>query len=175
MFYKAIFFWAFLVVSLVQANTLEDIKSFQANFTQTITNSSKSNIEYKGEVFIKNSGMVLWKYKEPIIKNVYINNTFAIVDEPELEQAIFTSLENEINIIKLLQGAKKVSENIYKTSLYNVNYQIVIKDKKVSSISYIDELENSIEITFSNIKQNITLNNDLFKFEAPEYYDIIRK
>lgn len=49
----------------------------------------------------------MWKYKTPVVKNVYIENNMAIVDEPELEQAIFTTLENEINILKLLKEAKK--------------------------------------------------------------------
>lgn len=175
MFYKAIFFWAFLALLVVQASTFENIQSFQANFMQTITNNSKSNIEYKGEVFIKSNGNILWKYKEPIIKNVYVNNNFAIVDEPELEQAIFTSLENEINVIKLLKDAKKVSNNRYEAKLYNVNYFIETKDEQISSISYSDELENKIKINFSNIKQNMPINNELFKFVAPDYYDIIRK
>lgn len=175
MFYKAIFFWAFLALLVVQASTFENIQSFQANFMQTITNNSKSNIEYKGEVFIKSNGNILWKYKEPIIKNVYVNNNFAIVDEPELEQAIFTSLENEINVIKLLKDAKKVSNNRYEAKLHNVNYFIETKDEQISSISYSDELENKIKINFSNIKQNMPINNELFKFVAPDYYDIIRK
>ncbi|MFX4155806.1 outer-membrane lipoprotein carrier protein LolA, partial [Aliarcobacter butzleri] len=75
---------------------------------QTITSNSSDVILYKGQVFIKSSGKILWKYKTPVEKNVYIDNNSAIVDEPELEQAIFTKLENEINIIQLLKDAKKI-------------------------------------------------------------------
>ena len=55
--------------------------------------SSSDIITYQGEVFIKNSGQILWKYKTPVVKNVYIDNNMAIVDEPELEQAILQLLK----------------------------------------------------------------------------------
>ncbi len=174
MFYRFIFILG-LFFSFSNANIFTEIKSFKAQFTQTITNSSKSNIEYKGEIFIKNNGKVLWKYKTPVVKNVYINQNFAIVDEPELEQAIFTSLESEINIIKLLNSAKKIDENNYKAKVYNIEYNILVKNNQISSISYSDELENKVFISFTNIEQNIVIDDLIFKFAAPDYYDIIRK
>lgn len=175
MFYRFIFLLGVFTLTFSFANVFKNIKSFKADFIQTIKNSSNSNIEYKGEVFIKNSGKVLWKYKKPIIKNVYINENFVIIDEPELEQAIFTSLDSKINLIKLLNGAKKITTNKYKAKLYETEYEIVVKNDKISKISYIDELENQVLITFSNIEQNIQLKDSLFKFTAPKYYDIIRK
>ncbi len=174
MFYRFIFLLS-LGISFLDANNFANIKSFKAQFIQTITNSSNSNIEYKGEVFIKNSGKVLWKYKTPIIKNVYINQNFAIIDEPALEQAIFTSLDDEMNIIKLLNSAKKIDKNTYKTKFYNIEYNIFVKDNQISSISYSDELENKVLISFFNIEQNIPIDDMIFKFSAPNYYDIIRK
>ncbi|RXJ87033.1 LolA-like outer membrane lipoprotein chaperone [Arcobacter sp. CECT 8985] len=175
MFYKIIIFLGIFFISFANANIFKNINSFQADFVQLIKNSSNKNIEYKGQVFIKNDGKVLWRYKSPIIKNVYINKNFAIVDEPELEQAIFTSLDKKIDIVKLLNSAKKVGQNKYSAKLYNVDYEIVVKDKKISEILYKDELENKITIKFSNIKQNISLDDKIFKFTAPNYYDIIRK
>ena len=85
-----------LIVTLVFASSvfasinLEELKSFKAEFKQTVTNESNKTIEYKGSVFIKNTGKVLWKYKTPVEKNVYVLDDLAIVDEPELEQAIYS-------------------------------------------------------------------------------------
>ena len=103
MFYKSLIFLALFSISCIASSDIRNLDSFKASFTQVITSSSKNIIEYKGEVFIKKSGKILWKYETPVVKNVYINNDFAIVDEPELEQAIFTQLDSEINIIKLLK------------------------------------------------------------------------
>ena len=112
MFYKLIFTLFIFSSFSFSASDIQNLKSFQSKFTQTITSSSSDIITYQGEVFIKNSGQILWKYKTPVVKNVYIENNMAIVDEPELEQAIFTTLENEINILKLLKEAKKIDNNV---------------------------------------------------------------
>ena len=175
MFYK-------LGVSLLMVSTFsfaaDDVKkleSFKANFSQTIKSSSKTAIEYKGQVFIKNSGKILWKYKTPIQKNVYINNNIAIVDEPELEQAVFTQLESEINIIKLLNNSEKIDDNSYKSSIEGIDYIIKVIDEKIESISFKDKLDNDVEILFTNVVQNQTIYDDIFKFSPPANYDIIRK
>jgi outer membrane lipoprotein carrier protein len=151
------------------------LDSFKASFTQVITSSSKNVIEYKGEVFIKKSGKILWKYETPVVKNVYINNDFAIVDEPELEQAIFTQLDSEINIIKLLNSSKKSAENSYTTNIDDVDYSIKTSNDKIQEITYKDKLENSVDIKFSNVVQNSDISDEIFKFEVPDSYDIIKK
>lgn len=175
MFYKVVFLSLFFISSSFASNALENIKSFQANFVQVIKNSSNKTIEYKGEIFIKEPSKILWKYKEPIIKNVFVINSFAIVDEPELEQAIFTSLDNDIDILKLLKEAKKVSENRFKALIKDVEYTILLKDSKINSISYKDALENNVTINFNDIKQNMPIDNKTFSFNPPSHYDIIRK
>ena len=119
----------------------------------------------------------MWKYKTPVVKNVYINNDYAVVDEPELEQAIYTKLESEINIIKLLNNSKKVNENSYTTNIDDVDYLIKTSkdDNKISYIKYKDKLENDVEIKFSSVVQNGDIQDEMFKFTPPSNYDIIRK
>lgn len=176
MFYKLIIS-ALLFFSLSYATTdIKNLESFKGNFSQSIKSTSGNIIEYTGDVFIKSSGKILWQYKTPIIKNVYILNDFAIVDEPELEQAIFTQLQSEINIIKLLNNAKKINANTYVAKIDDVDYLIeTSKDNKIEVIKYKDKLDNSVEINFSNVVQNLEISDEIFKFTAPEHYDIIRK
>ena len=175
MVYKSLFILILSISSLFGAIKFDELQSFRANFVQKITNESDKTIVYKGKVFIKNNGKVLWKYETPIIKNVYVLDNIAIIDEPELEQAIYTTLENSIDMIKLLKNANKIEENKYQTSLYNVNYIINIKNDKINSLSYVDELENKIVISFLDAEQNIEIDDGLFKFIAPDFYDIIKK
>jgi outer membrane lipoprotein carrier protein len=59
--------------------------------------------------------------------------------------------------------------------IYDVKYNLFTKDNKINKIEYKDALENSVTITFSNVKQNTQIDDDLFKFLPPENYDIIRK
>ena len=79
MFYKLVIAFMLFCVSSMASNDIRDLDSFKASFVQVITSNSQNKIEYKGEVFIKKSGKILWKYKTPVVKNVYINNDFAIV------------------------------------------------------------------------------------------------
>ena len=177
MFYRLVIAFVLFCVSSMASTDIRDLDSFKASFVQVITSNSQNKIEYKGDVFIKKSGKILWKYKTPVVKNVYINNDYAVVDEPELEQAIYTKLDSEINIIKLLNNSKKVNENSYTTKIEDVDYLIKTSktDDKISYIKYKDKLENDVEIKFSNVVQNGEIQDEIFKFNVPANYDVIRK
>lgn len=177
MFYKiGLFLIGFTLVSNASIN-IEKLDTFKSDFTQSIKSTTGKTIEYKGAVFIKKDGKILWRYKTPIIKNVYVLNNFAIIDEPELEQAIYTILETEVNIIKLLEGAKEVEKNSFLANYQNVDYLIKTsnEENKIDTISYKDRLENSVTIKFSDSIINDKIEDNIFKFTAPDYYDIIRK
>ncbi|MFA7083693.1 MAG: LolA-like outer membrane lipoprotein chaperone [Arcobacteraceae bacterium] len=175
MFYKLFFSAMFFLNVSAFGNVFANITSFQASFEQTITNASKSVIKYQGELYIKDDSKILWQYKTPIIKNVYILDDVAIIDEPELEQAIYTKLDKEINLIKIIKEAEKNSDNSYTATINNINYEIMLVNNQISNISYKDELENSVSIDFKNITQNHNIEAEIFKFIPPTSYDIIRK
>ncbi|MAC83782.1 MAG: cell envelope biogenesis protein LolA [Arcobacter sp.] len=177
MFYKMIFIFIVFFATINASADIKNLESFTANFTQSIKSINDKVIEYKGEVFIKNNGKILWKYKTPIEKNVYILNDFAIVEEPELEQAIYTQLQSEINIIKLLNTSKRINENSYIANIDDIDYLIESSKKsdEIEIIKYKDKLDNNVEIKFDNQVSNKEINDDIFKFTAPEHYDIIRK
>jgi outer membrane lipoprotein carrier protein len=157
------------------SNELLNIKSFQGDFVQTIVNSSGNTIEYEGELLVKNSNKIVWHYTKPIIKNVYILDNYAIVDEPELEQAIYTQLQKELNLLTLLKQAKQTNENSYETTVNDIKYNISMNNHHIQSITYKDELENSVTIAFKNTQINHAIKEERFQFLAPEHYDIIRK
>ena len=177
MFYKMIFIFIVFFTTISASADIKNLESFTASFTQSIKSINDKIIEYKGEVFIKNTGKILWKYKTPIEKNVYIINDFAIVDEPELEQAIYTQLQSEINIIKLLSTSKKINDNSYIANIDEIDYLIETSrdNNEIKEIKYKDKLDNNVEIKFENQISNKEINDEIFKFSAPEHYDIIRK
>ena len=127
MFYKLIFI-LFVLYSNLFSKIIENIETFEANFTQNIVNNANKKIIYTGKIYIQKPDKILWNYKTPIIKNIYINKEFIIIDEPQLEQAIFTSLKKKINIITLLKNAKEIKPNIYSASSYDRDFQITIKN-----------------------------------------------
>lgn len=165
----------FILTNFLVSDEIKNLKTFQADFMQNIDSNSGQKIKYFGKVYIKNNGLVLWQYKKPIIKNIYIKKNFAIIDEPELEQAIYTEMKNEINIIKILKTSKKINDKLFLAKINDVSYSIIFKNKKISKIRYVDKLDNSIEISFNNILQNSKIKDEIFYFSAPDYYDIIRQ
>jgi len=157
------------------ANEIHNIQTYKADFKQIITNQSNKDIVYNGKIFIKSPFSILWIYDEPIVKYVYINDNKVAIIEPDLEQAIITKLSQEINIFKLLTESKKISDELYKNTVNNIEYSMIIKNNQLKQITYKDEIDNNVNINFSNIKQNINIDNNKFKYEIPYDYDIIRK
>jgi outer membrane lipoprotein carrier protein len=141
------------------------IETYQADFVQVVTSPSNKIIKYNGMIYIKQPNKMLWNYTTPILKYVYMNNLNIIIDEPELEQAIYTKLTNEINLLDFLNNPDLVDDK----------YTLKFQDNKLISISYNDELENNINISFKNIRVNTNISDQLFQFIAPLDYDIIKK
>ena len=164
-----------LIVNLQSSNLPNNqIKTYKAKFLQTIKNPSGKIINYNGLVYIKQSeqadekspvNKMLWQYKKPIEKYVYMNNLNIIVDEPELEQATYTQLSDEINLIDFLNNPDLVDDK----------YKLTFNEELLTKIQYSDEMENNITIKFTNIKLNSDIDDKLFHFIAPMDYDIIKK
>ena len=157
------------------ANDFKDLKTFEASFTQKITNPSGNEVSYNGLIFIKEPNKIKWQYNDPIEKFVYIKKYTVTIIEPELEQIIVTNLNKEINIINLLKNAQEVSKNKYKSNFNNIDYFLTLNENQLQNISYKDELENDVIISFFDVKQDEKIDDAVFKFMIPDYYDVIRK
>ena len=165
----------FFTPLLAFANPFTNLETFQANFTQSIINNSGKEIRYSGMMYAKKPYHIYWKYSEPIEKNVYLNKKEVVIIEPELEQVIVSELDSEINILELLKDAKKLAHNQYISKLGNTEYSILLRNDKLSRITYVDEIDNKVIIYFENSLQNKVLNKDIFKYTIPEEFDIIQK
>jgi len=131
-----------LVVNLF--STIIDIQTYQANFTQLVTNPSNTTVSYEGKIYIKQPSKMLWQYKTPIIKYVYMDKLKIIIDEPELEQAIFTHLTDEINLIDFLNNPDLVDDKYKLTFEDDLLIQIQYSDSRFFfSIILTDNIDNS--------------------------------
>ena len=98
---------------IAQSNELQVIQSFRANFEQKVQSAEGqgSTLRYTGEIKALAPVSVLWEYKTPIPKEIYIDNGAMIIFEPKLQQAIFTQLQENLDLFSLLKRAKKIKEN----------------------------------------------------------------
>lgn len=165
----------FILMLLSQAfASLDSINTFEADFTQTITDEKNTVLAYSGHMFASKPQSVRWTYLKPVKKEIYINSFEVTVVEPEIEQVIFRKVESDFNFFRMISNAKEIKKNTYETSYKNSKFKIVKNANSIESISYTDEFENRVKIMFKNQKQNQKISETTFVPSYPLTYDMIR-
>ena len=151
----------------------EDINSFKADFTQTVTDEKNKVLTYKGNLVASKPQNAMWDYKTPITKTVYINNNSVTIVEPEIEQVIIRKIESNFDFFKMLKNAKMLKKNIYLAEFEKTSFIIVTKKDKIKSISYIDEFENTVKVSFTNQQRNVKIDKTIFIPKFSLDFDVI--
>lgn len=151
---------------------IKNIKSFEAEFTQ-ILHSQNDDIVYKGKIKSLAPHYVLWDYSSPITKQIYIQRDSMIIYEPRLKQAIISSLQENLDILSLIKSAKKIKDNLYESTIMGQKYNLTFKDGILNSITFEDSLQNQVEIKFSQIKVDSSIEPHIFEFKPTSDIDII--
>ena len=173
---KKIIFSVFILITNLISTELSNLKTISANFTQVITNESQNTIKYKGKMYAKKQeNLALWIYTSPVEKKIYYRDGDIVIIEPDLEQATFARLNKVPNIITILKNAKKVSKNTLIANFNKTKYTIILEKNIVKRISYKDEMQNNVSIRFTNVKTNKPISDDLFIYEIPAGFDILRQ
>jgi outer membrane lipoprotein carrier protein len=163
-----------LGLSLYLNADLSTINSFEADFTQTISNENTKELSYTGHMIATKPQYALWSYLSPVKKDIYISMYKLTTIEPDMEQVIIQNISSEFNLFTMLQDAKKIKKDTYITQINNVKYTINTKnDTIITSISYTDELDYKIKILFTNQKLNNKIDKKRFHPNIPLDYDIV--
>lgn len=168
-----------LGVILLPILVFSDIKlpaNFSADFTQIITNTKKKVINYSGEVRFSDKKLFKWSYLKPTKKEVCTDGSELLVVDHDLEQVSAYYMRKGLDIAKVLRKAKLHSKNIYVTEYEGKRYTIQLDDtQKLHSIAYYDELDNKVQIVFTDIKYGKEkLAPQKMKCDYPVAYDVIR-
>lgn len=164
-----IFLTLFLLTNCLFANI--NINSFSADFEQNIYNNNQK-ISYKGKIYMKDK-LSLWQYFNDENKRIYVNENEVVVIDDDLEQVVIQ--KEQIDIKKILKLAQKVDENNYIAQYQNTNFYLNFENNLLKTITYNDELENKVVITFTNQSNNLKLDDNIFKYQIPSNYDLIRQ
>jgi outer membrane lipoprotein carrier protein len=162
-----------LASTFLYSNEL-NLDSFKAKFIQTVTNDKGHTLEYKGSIVASKPQYMLWSYTFPAKKDIVINNYRVTVIEYDIEQVQIRNIHGDFDFFKILKKAKKIKPNVYEANFNEIKYLLKLDDGKISSISYLDELENSILITFSEQEENVKIDKSIFTPNIPLDFDIIR-
>ena len=167
-----------LLATLLSASlsyaSIDTIKSFTADFTQSVTDDKNATLEYSGNLAAQKPQNAVWNYTLPIQKNVYIDRFKVTIVEPEIEQVIVRKIETKFDFFKMIKNAKKINDNSYEAHYKEATFIIQIENNLIKTISYKDNFENSVKIIFTNQKQNIEIDNQVFVAKYPLEFDVIR-
>lgn len=149
-----------------------NFKTFSSDFVQSVSNA-QSKIDYTGS-FVLTQDKAFWDYKTPNNKQIYIKNKDIIILEPDLEQAILSKLDQIPNLSEIFKNAKKQDESTYSAKYQQILYTIKLENGEISSISYKDDLDNSVTIKLFHQKRDFALDESVFEAKIPSHYDILK-
>lgn len=163
-----------ITMQLFASTALEEVTSFEADFSQSITDEKEKVLIYNGHIVALKPQNARWSYIKPIKKDVFINDFEVTIIEPEIEQVIIKRLESNFDFFKIISNAKKIDQNTYIAYYRDTKFTIVKKNALIESISYLDEFENRVKITFENQKQNHEIEKSVFIPKYSMEFDIIK-
>ena len=174
-------------------NYIKNLKSFTTTFTQNIYKAD-------GEILSKSSGRLTYKKKSKYIleyenpnKIKFISDSqFITTYDEDLEQVIIQSYDGKFkkNIIDIMTNQKLIkkkfdlktyvinSENHIKfipldSNIENNIFLLVINDNNIKEITFMNDFDQSVIMSFSNFKKNIRILDSSFKIDIPENFDVI--
>lgn len=165
---------ATLLCSTLSFASFNNVKSFRADFSQSVTDDKNSTLSYHGHIEAQEPQSAVWNYLSPIKKDVYIDRFRVTVVEPEIEQVIVRTIESNFDFFKMIQSAKRITEDKYEGIYRERKFFITTKNNLIQSILYKDDFENSVKIIFTNQEQNVRIDEDVFIAKYPLEFDVIR-
>ncbi|MDR0468119.1 MAG: LolA-like outer membrane lipoprotein chaperone [Campylobacteraceae bacterium] len=168
----------FLLIFIIMCKVVfaTEIKNISSDFTQIVTSNENMTLLYKGNfVATKNDNLAFWNYTEPLKKQIFFSKVKVVIIEPDLEQAIVTSLDQITDLSSVLNEAlsKKKIDEIVEIEIMDIKYYISFKGDLPIKITYKDELENSVVIELYNTVLNQSIDSGVFDIKIPQNYDII--
>lgn len=164
-------------VLLLSMSTLlgfaDSVRSFSADFTQTVTDDTNKTITYSGHVDAARPDKARWDYAKPVAKSVFVEGHRITIVEPELEQAIIKQVDGNIDLFRILSKAQPQGDGIFLAEHESQAFLIKMHDDIPMAISYKDAFENRIRILFAQQKVNRTLPPALFTPQIPEHFDLL--
>ena len=169
---------------------IKSINSMTANFSRRLINS-QNDMNTKGKMSLKKPKFFKWVTTSPNNQIIISNSKRLWIYDGDLEQLIIKKVSNNIaqypylillskntdNIDKLFT-VKEKSNNSYilKPKNDEMINSIVIKfdsENKLKSLEISTSINQFTQIKFSDVKDNLSLDNSLFNFKAPKDTDVI--
>jgi len=173
---------------------LNDVKTMQATFTQTIyDNHGKAVQTSSGDMSMERPGKFRWQVKKPIPQLIIANQQKLWIYDPDLEQVTIRKLEKATGdtpalLLSHVDSGLDKSYDVKALNAQGMQWFVLIPknkegmfeqirlaflNKQIQQMQLQDHLDHSTQIKFTNIKTNTGIADSLFNFKAPKNTDII--
>ncbi|HEX6929645.1 MAG TPA: outer membrane lipoprotein chaperone LolA [Gammaproteobacteria bacterium] len=173
---------------------LSDMKTLQADFTQTVLNDELEPVrESRGSFKLERPGKFRWDYTAPFRQVIVGDGTNLWTYDPELEQATVKPMQETLasSPASLLTGTAPVGESFaireigLSGKLYwmeltprvqDTDFQsvrVAIRDGELDTMELLDNLGQITRIRFENIRRDQPIPAAEFHFTPPENADVI--
>lgn len=167
------FLWIIFTMTATLFGFADTVKTFSADFNQTITDDTNQTIVYRGHVDAARPKNARWDYTEPVIKQVFVNDHTVTIIEPELEQIIIKTIDEDVDLFNILKRAKPIVDNTFLAEYKEQKFYLTMDGDVLVEISYRDTFENRVRLQFYHQNINHIIDQILFEPKAPSYYDVL--
>lgn len=173
-------------------NTLAQIHTMQASFSQTIASGSRVTERLSGQFFLKKPGKFFWQTLDPIHQDIISDGKIVWIYDKDLEQVLVKPLQQDVGAAPalLLNGQIKSVARVYNVAFRQHNNQQIytLKPKQKALYRYInmtfsdgvlthmrfeDALGQWIDFAFQQVKVNQSINEAVFNFTPPPGVDVL--
>ncbi len=178
------------------AETLSSYATFQAAFTQTVTDERGRVIqETEGKLKAKRPGLFYWETSPPANQFIVSDGSQVELYDPDLEQVTIKALDGQVTTTPalLLSGQTDDLAEMYQVEqqAYGQNtreYTLVPRsedslftsltmtfyDGELQAMRLEDSLAQRTELEFGNVRINEPVPDSVFNLEYPEGVDVIQ-
>jgi outer membrane lipoprotein carrier protein len=170
-------------------------RSFQANFTETLSSPGAMARTRKGTVYFMKVGRMRWEFAAPSEGTVVSDGKTVYDYEQDLNQVVELPVSKALksNATAFLLGLGNIRRD-FKPSLPPVSpsdglIHVILtpkgggdtmelgldpKNYEIVNFKLVNQVGGITELKFSDIQTNIALKDSLFRFEIPDGADIVR-
>ena len=174
---------------------LSPIKTMTAAFTQTVTDAKGVVLQLSsGELSIAEPNRIRWTVNQPMPQQIISNGVRIWLFDPDLEQVIIQAYDSNLAATPagLFSGDSEAINSAFSVthdqSVSAVNSYILtpksndalyqslrfdFSEQQPQALAFIDSLNQTTRIEFSDVLLNPTLADKLFTFEIPDGIDVI--
>ena len=171
---------------------LQTTNSITADFKQNVYNQDNKKLQTtNGFMMVKKPNQFRWEIIKPDPNLIIVNKGKFFNYDQELQQITIQNIDNiyenspvslfltaNIQDINTRYFIKKRKVNCFELIPRNEsdgfkNVQLTFKNNIIISLRLTDQLEQISKIKFSNIKINIKLKDQFFRFDIPKGVDVI--